>query len=158
MNTVTFSLRSAKPTDADVLARLIRHAFEARPATDPPPSALRETADKVAAHLTAGGGEVAEIDGVIVGGVLWSQDADSLHVSRLAVDPELRRRGIGRALLLAVEAEARRRNLIRLKLSTRVSLADNRRLFAAVGYREVQLHSHEGFTKPTYLDLERVVS
>jgi GNAT superfamily N-acetyltransferase len=150
------ALRPAAVADAAVVATLVRAAFAAQPVpVAPPPSALRETVESVAAHLQAGGGAVAEAERAIVGALLWAERDGSLYLRRLAVDPAWRRRGVARALLAAAEAEARRRGLGRLRLSTRLVLAGNRRLFAAVGFRETALGRHEGFAEPTYVEMER---
>jgi tRNA threonylcarbamoyladenosine biosynthesis protein TsaE len=149
------TLRPAAAADAAVVAALIRTAFAAQPVpTTPPPSALRETAESVAAHLHAGGGAVAEVESAVIGALLWAERDGSLYLRRLAVDPAWRRRGVARALLAAAEAEARRRGLGRLRLSTRLVLTGNRRLFAAVGFRETSLGWHEGFVEPTYVEME----
>jgi GNAT superfamily N-acetyltransferase len=150
------TLRPAALADAEVLAALIRTAFAAPPVPlHPPPSALRETAASVAVHLQGGGGAVAEVGGAVIGVLLWAERDGSLYLRRLAVDPAWRRRGAARALLAAAEAEARRRGLSRLRLSTRLVLSGNRRLFAAAGFRETSLGRHEGFAEPTYVEMER---
>jgi GNAT superfamily N-acetyltransferase len=149
------TLRAAAVADAEVMAALIRTAFAAQPVpTNPPLSALRETAGAVGGHLQGGGGAVAEVNGAAIGTLLWAERDGSLYLRRLAVDPAWRRRGIARALLGAAEAEARRRGLGRLRLSTRLVLTGNRRLFAALGFREISLERHEGSVEPTYVEME----
>ncbi len=76
-------------SDADAVAALIRAAFAAQAVvTDPLPSALRVTAEDVAAHLRCGGGgTVAEVDGVLAGSVLWEAQDGGLYVSSVAVAP-----------------------------------------------------------------------
>jgi len=37
----------------------------------------------------------------------------------------------------------------------RLVLDDNRRFFAAHGFKETTLHRHEGFTEPTWVTMER---
>jgi GNAT superfamily N-acetyltransferase len=149
------SLRAAAPRDAGALATLIRRAFAAQPATLPAPSALGVTAQSVAAHLATGGALVAEATGDCVGAVLWRQENRSLRLSRLAVDPAWRRQGIARMLLEDAARHARQGGLMRLVLATRVSLSDNRRLFASAGYVEVSLGRHDGFAEPTFIELEQ---
>lgn len=148
------TIRPAEAGDAERLATLVRRAFAHQPATIPPPSALGETAASIAAHLRTGGGIVAFAEGEAVGAVLWTEREGALHLSRLSVDPAWRRRGIARALLAAAEEQARRSGALRLRVSTRLSLTDNRRLFAAAGYTEVSFECHPGFSEPTFVEME----
>lgn len=152
-------LRAMSLADADAVAALIRAVFAAQPvATGPPPSALRVTASDVATHLQRGGGAVAEVDGVLVGSVLWEERDGGLYASRVAVAPGWRRRGIARALLGAAEAAAREMHLPCLRLATRLVLADNRRLFAACGFVETVQTAHAGYTEPTSVTMEKLVN
>jgi predicted N-acetyltransferase YhbS len=150
------AIRPMTEADAAPVAALIRAAF-APLQIDPPPSALGETAESVAAQLRAGGGAAAEIAGRLAGAVLWQEREGALYLGRLAVDSRYRRRGIARGLIAAAEAEARRRGLARLTVATRLALTDNRRLFAACGFRETAVHAHEGYAHPTFVVLERVL-
>ncbi len=144
------------PADCRAVAALIRHAFAAQPvATDPPPSALRETEATVATHLAAGGGAVAAAGDRIVASVLWQPKDGGLYLHRLAVAPAWRRRGLARALVAAAEAAARQAGLPRLHLGTRLVLTDNRRLFAACGFAEIALHAHPGYAAPTSVEMEK---
>jgi GNAT superfamily N-acetyltransferase len=146
--------------DADAVAALIRAAFAAQPmVTDPLPSALRVTAADVVAHLQrGGGGVVAEFDGVLAGSALWEDQDGGLYVSRVAVAPGWRRRGIARALMAAAEAAAWRLGLPRLHLATRLVLADNRRLFAACGFVETGQTAHLGYAEPTSVMMQKNLS
>jgi tRNA threonylcarbamoyladenosine biosynthesis protein TsaE len=94
-------LRLAEAEDAGRIVDLIRLAFASQsPQTDPPPSALNETAASVASHLAkGGGGAVAERDGGVVGAVLWEEKDGALYIGRLSVDPACRRQGIARSLV-----------------------------------------------------------
>jgi predicted N-acetyltransferase YhbS len=150
--------RPMRPEDAARVAALIRAAFIAQPVElDPPPSALRVTASPIEAHLARPGcgGAVVELEGMVVGSILWEPTEAGLGLSRLAVAPAWRRRGIGRALLDAAEAAARAGGLERMRLGTRLALSGNRRLFAASGFAETVLHSHPGSPIPTWVEMEK---
>ena len=152
-------LRHMVAADAAGVARLIRHAFAAQSViTDPPPSALRVTEADVAAHLTEGGGAVAEGEGALVGSALWVERGGALYLGRLAVASEWRGSGIARRLIAAAEAAARAARLPRIELSTRLALADNRRLFAACGFVETSEKAHPGYAAPTFVTMEKRLS
>ena len=88
LNMDEISFRSLGRADADEAARLIRTAFAAQPRpTRPPSSALRETAETVAAKIAAGGGVGAFAGGALVAAALWEANGDALHVARVSVLP-----------------------------------------------------------------------
>lgn len=150
-------LRPLHGTDAEAAAALIRLAFAHQSVpTDPPASALRETPEAISGILATDGGFGAWSSAALLGCVVWQRkEPGALYLGRLAVHPEGRGRGIARALVAAVEAEALARGLARVTLSTRLVLADNRRLFASCGYIETRLQSHPGYAHPTFVDMEK---
>ncbi len=79
---------------------------------------------------------VAREEGVVGYGVLWMQ-VDEAHIANLAVHPQHRRRGIGRALLRALLLEARRRSAAFVTLEVRVSNLAAQQLYAAHGFEVV---------------------
>lgn len=146
------TLRPLERADADAYAALVRQVFAAL-ALEPPPSAARLTGDDVRLHLDQGGGGlVAETD-TVVAGLLWAEKDGGLYVSRVAVSADCRRQGLATRLLAQAEAEAARRHLSSLHLSTRLSLAGNRRLFARFGLVEGTRHAHPGYAEPTFVDM-----
>ena len=152
-------LRDVTPADAEAVAALVRLAFaRLSAAVDPPPSALRESGASIAAILAAGGGgAVAEEEGRLLGAAIWYEKEGGLYFGRLSVHPEARGHGIARRILATAEAAARARGLSRLLLSTRLALADNRRLFAASGFVETAYHAHPGYQAPTFVDMEKTL-
>lgn len=83
---------------------------------------------------------LAERDGRIVGTVQMhdGESANGAHrgeVAKLLVHPDQRRQGIARALLTAIEAEARAAGKTLLHLDTREGDPGNA-LYAALGYRD----------------------
>jgi GNAT superfamily N-acetyltransferase len=125
---------------------------------DPPPSALRESAEAVSATLETGGGAAFEDAGGLAAVVLWSEKEGGLYMGRLSVRPDWRGRGLARRLVACAEAEARRRRLPRLHLAVRLALAGNRALFAACGFHETSLHCHPGYSEPTFVDMEKMLT
>ena len=150
------TLRLAGAADAGVIADLVRLAFSTQSVpTNPPSSALKETPASVMRELEQGGGAVVASGSAMVGAVLWREEEGSLYVGRLAVHPSQRRRGIARLLMAEAEREARRRGLTRMHLGVRLPLEDNRRLFLSCGFVDVELLSHDGFSEPTWVRMER---
>ena len=150
------ALRLATAADAAVIADLVRLAFSTQSAqTNPPSSALKETPASITHELAVGGGAVVLEGDVMVGVVLWREEERSLYVGRLAVDPAQRRRGIARMLMVEAEREARRRGLKRMHLGVRLPLEDNRRLFLSCGFVDAEFLSHEGFSEPTWVRMEK---
>jgi ribosomal protein S18 acetylase RimI-like enzyme len=148
--------RPLTAADAAAVATLIRTVFADLPQqVDPPPSALHETADSIAAALAEGGGAGIEQHGTLVGCVLWREKPGGLYMGRLAVAAAARGQGLARHLVAAAEAEARQRGLKRLLLSTRLGMLANRRLFASCGFVETVQHAHPGYAVPTYVDMEK---
>ncbi len=151
--TAELALRPLEPSDADGFAALVKRAFQAVD-VQPPASGGRLTGDDVRAHLALGGGVIAPAG---CAGLLWAEKEGGLYVSRVAVDPAWQRRGLATAMLAAAEAEAVRRGLPRLWLSTRLALTGNRRLFARCGFQEATRHAHPGYDMPTFVDMTKPV-
>ena len=153
-----FTIRDMRASDTASVADLIRAAFAAQSVvTNPLPSALRETAETVAAALAAGGGACAVADDRVIGAVLWHRQPKGLYLGRLSVASDARGNGVALALIGAAELACRAAGLDRLLLSTRLVLADNRRLFARCGFREVGLATHPGYAAPTSVDMEKPI-
>jgi ribosomal protein S18 acetylase RimI-like enzyme len=150
------TIRAARAGDAAAIADLVRLAFSAQPrSTNPPSSALKETAATITDHLGRGGGAVLESDRVIAGVVLWNEEDGALYISRLSVHPERRGQGMARALMDEAEREARRQGFSRMTLGVRLELEENRRFFRSCGFVDAALRSHDGFSAPTWVLMER---
>ena len=114
----------------DILA-LVHAAFAG---LSPPSGALNETINDVAGRFAAGPVLMAEAGGDLVGSVYCAVKDGGLYLTRMAVRPDWQKRGVGRALLAAAEAEARSRALRKLTLRVRVSLPANRAFFERAGF------------------------
>ncbi len=116
-------IRVAEPSDAEVILRLVRElaAYEREP------DAVEATAETLRTQLRAERPPfeclLAEIDEEPVGFALYFQSYSTwrgkpgIYLEDLYVTGQLRRRGIGRALLAAVAEEAVRRGAARLEWS-----------------------------------------
>jgi ribosomal protein S18 acetylase RimI-like enzyme len=152
---VAFVIRSASPDEAETVAAIVRDGFATEAAVygDIPP--LHETTADVEATFDAGDVTlVAEVDGAAVGTVRGeTMDGGDLMVRRLAVLPEARGRGIGRALLVALEAAYP--DAPRFELFTGNSSDAALGLYESLGY--VRTRSHEVAPGVELVTLEKPV-
>ncbi len=124
---------------------------------NPPSSALRLTAQSMKADADKGALLIAERAGDLVGCVFAQVKGDALYIGKLAVRPGLHGAGIGRKLVDAARAEARRRGLRMLELQTRVELTENHATFARMGFVKTGETAHEGFDRPTSITMRAKV-
>lgn len=143
---------------SDELLTLIREAFaymEGR--IDPPSSALRLSTASIAAQAAEGAVFVAEEGETLVGCIFASPRGQALYLSKLAVRADRRGRGLGRALVEAAGAEARRLGLQALELETRIELVENHAAFAAMGFVKTGENAHAGYDRPTSITMRRAL-
>lgn len=133
----------------DILA-LVHLAFGA---LTPPSGALNETLDDVTARFKAGPVLIAVADGQLSGSLYCALKGDGLYLTRMAVRPDRQKQGIGRALLMAAEAEARILGAQKLTLRVRTNLPENRAYFERAGFRITGQGQDPG--RPPYDAMER---
>lgn len=152
-------LRIANIGDAASIAATIAASFaQYRGKLVPESGAFRETAEGIAAELARGASAiVAERNGEMLGCVLLEEKGGDLYFGRLSVLPSARGQGLARLLVDAVEEEARRRGLAGARLSVRIVLTANQRLFASLGYRETSREAHPGFDHPTSINMRKAL-
>jgi ribosomal-protein-alanine N-acetyltransferase len=80
---------------------------------------------------------VVREDGRLIGYICLWEVADEVHITNIAVHPDLRRRGVGRSLLSAVLDDARQRKLRLVVLEVRPSNAEALGLYESFGFRVV---------------------
>ncbi len=136
---------------ADILM-LVHAAFAG---LSPPSGALRETVEDVAVRFAAGPVLIAQAGDELIGSVYGAVKEDGLYLTRMAVRPDWQKRGVGRALLAAAEAEARSLALRRLTLRVRVNLPANRAYFKRAGFAVTGQGQDPG--RPPYQAMERPV-
>jgi N-acetylglutamate synthase-like GNAT family acetyltransferase len=132
-------IRDARPEDAEALAALIGQL------------GYPTTAEAVARRLAQLQGSevdrvvVAEADGEVVGlaslhtSLSVEYDEPAAKLSAIVVDERHRRRGIGEALVAAMEAEARARGCCLIFLTTAARRADAHDFYRRLGFEETGL-------------------
>ena len=137
-----FDIHPATPDDAGEIFTLQRAAYvdEAQAYGDPFILPLTEGLSRIEKLLTDNGALVlkAVVGHRVVGAVRAGTTETTGVVGRLVVAPDMRRRGIARALLTRVEDDLRERrpDLTALTLFTGAQSAQNQRLYRALGYAE----------------------
>lgn len=135
---VMLDVIEALPEHADAVADVVRRSFAARPPLDPPAPALDETAESIGAAITADGGLVAEVDGSVVGALLFDHSLPRLlGLRRVAVDPGHQAHGVASAMVGVAESVAQERNLDGLWLRMREELPDTVRFWLRRGYQRI---------------------
>lgn len=93
------TVRRVGPEAAPQVLEVVLAAFGARPEMDPKPDALLETEESIAAKLAAGGGLLAELDGVPVGTLVLDPIGSTTYLRRFGVVPGHQGHGIAGALI-----------------------------------------------------------
>jgi predicted N-acetyltransferase YhbS len=142
MSESSIIVRPATIDEAPLVRELMLTAFASLRDLDPPSSAFMESEADVAAAIARGGAAIASLDGAPVGSVRFEPEQFWLYISRLAVIPTARRRGIAGALMHAAEFEAPRFDLHESQVEMRSHLGGNRALFTSLGYELIWERPH----------------
>ncbi|ESX04665.1 acetyltransferase [Mesorhizobium sp. LSJC268A00] len=140
----------------DELLSLIMQAFAPMDGViDPPSSAHLLSAESLRDKASQETVFLALQDDRIAGCVFASERDADFYVGKLAIQPELQGRGIGRRLMQAAEDLARSRNKSAIELQTRVELTANHATFARLGFRETARTAHQGYDRPTSITMRK---
>ena len=101
--------------------------------------------DDYAARVAAGEVRVLEAGGTVAGLLVLLDQPDHLLLDNVAVDPGYQGRGLGRVLLEAAEAEARRRGRPELRLYTHALMTENQSLYRRHGWEETHRGEEAGY-------------
>jgi ribosomal protein S18 acetylase RimI-like enzyme len=148
---------TSDPADLGAVLELLHLAFRAHEGRIDPPSAVyRETAETLAAKLQSETLLIArDAEGRIIGCIFYRQDSpDEGYIGRLAVLPELQRRGIASDLVAASLEVARQDGVRRVGLGVRIELAENIAFFERHGFAIVREERHDGYDRTTNYHME----
>jgi len=101
---------------------------------------------------------VARLAGEAAGcGGFVTMDAETAEIKRVWTSPAARGLGVARALLTALEAEARARGFRRLRLDTNRALKEAQTMYQKAGYRDIERYNenpyaHRWFEKALWTD------
>jgi GNAT superfamily N-acetyltransferase len=124
----------ARPLTDALAAELEARYDESGPGPEPPPSDFE---DPLGAFL------VAYVDDVPAGcGGVCPYEGTTGEIRRMYVVPEFRRRGISRAILGTLEAEAKRLGYTVLRLETGPQQPESIALYAKAGYGPIPRYGH----------------
>jgi GNAT superfamily N-acetyltransferase len=97
---------------------------------------------------------VARLDGATVGCIALRRiDDETCELKRLYVRPGTRGAGVGRLLVDAALAEARRLGYLRIRLDTLPGMETAQRLYAELGFREIEPYTRNPVPGTRYLEL-----
>lgn len=129
-------IRPARPADIYACADIERSAATSFAGThmDIPPAYGVTDRDDLRAAIAAGLMWVAEADGRLAGFLFGELSASGLYLREMSVAADAQRRGLGRGLMLAGIAEARRRGLPAVTLTTDRTLRWNAPFYETLGF------------------------
>lgn len=122
---------------------------------DPPSSAHRLTPALLKEKASQECAFVAQDGEHLAGCIFLKPEPDALYIGKLAVEPTMQGRAIGRRLLATAEATARQYGLKALRLETRIELIENHRVFSGWGFRKTAENRHAGFDRTTSIEMRR---
>jgi GNAT superfamily N-acetyltransferase len=98
---------------------------------------------------------VAIVADAIVGVLVQYETPEGFYIDTVASHPRARGSGVGKALLLFAEDEAKRRGFDSLYLCTNAKMFENQLLYPKVGYVEYDRKSSEGHQRIYYRKMLR---
>lgn len=137
----SLTVRSTRAHEVELLPPIERSAGQAF--LDLPDLVWVATDDVLSADVhrrfvKLGGSWVAEVDGAVVGFACAEPYETDLHIWEVAVAREIQGQGAGTALLGVVEADARRRGLRRITLTTFREVPWNEGFYRRLGFRVLE--------------------
>ncbi len=126
-----WTIRQAEHLDAEPLSACIDAAYDVYAARIPDlPPVSADCAGEIATHQVW----VAEIASVIVGGLVLVPDDGFMLLANVAVHPDHKGAGLGRAFMALAETEALEQGYHEMRLTTHVDMPENVRLYTRLGW------------------------
>lgn len=151
-------LREAEQQEAPEILYVMQAAFsEYKGVLDPPSGVHDETIESVKQKFQTGDFVLAEFNHEIIGCVFFENKGSYMDLGRLSVIPQCRNQGIGRMLIDYVEKKARQNQIPTVRLGVRIILNTLRQYYEGLGYGIVSFETHEGYSKPTYVVMEKAL-
>ena len=139
------SIRPANAADVPAMTRIVAAAYAkyiARIGKPPAPML-----DDYAAHVRSRTAWVIEDHGAVAGLIVLLPMDDHLLLDNVAVNPALHGRGLGRALMVFAEREARRRGYQEVRLYTHEAMTENLAMYPALGWQETGRREEAGYRR-----------
>jgi ribosomal protein S18 acetylase RimI-like enzyme len=138
-------LRRALPADAPVVAECVNAAYShwvPRIGRKPWPMLQDYTLVVETDHVV-----VAETQGEVAGILVLRETPDGFLIDNVAVFPQRKGQGIGRALLVHAEQEAKARGHTSLYLYTNEKMVENIAMYSRAGYVEYERRRENGLCR-----------
>ena len=133
-------IRRAEQGDTDALSACIDAAYAQYAAriTDLPPVSAN-CAEEIAKHQVW----VAEIEDAVVGGLVMIPEKGFMLLANIAVHPDHRGSGLGRALIAIAETESSDQGYRELRLTTHADMPENVQLYVHLGWELDRQHGNK---------------
>ena len=143
---------------AELLA-LLHAAFACQKGRiDPPSSLYRLDAQMLAQKAREETLFLATESGNPVGCVFAKVRHECVYIGKFAVWPARQGQGIGRRLMQEVERFAQATGKPVMALDTRIELTENHQTFAALGFAKTAERSHAGYTRATFITMQKALA
>ena len=148
----TVKIRNAVRSDAEVISKITKAAFEDYAKHLPsPPEALTETVSDIESDIKEKCVLIAECDGQILGTLRLSIKDGGAYLSRFAVNPDAQSLGIGKQLLNQADIQAREMKADSIRLHTASESQSLMNFYTANGYRILEINTDRGYSRATLI-------
>ena len=140
---MNLTVRLATIEEAPLVHRIMQAAFaEYIGVLNPPSGANRETIADVEEGMRLGGAVLAWDGQTAVGSARFRYELDYVYVGRVAVIPEYRGTGVGKALMKFLENVIAERGMTTIRVVVRMQLPQNITFYEKLGYKVIDIGMH----------------